>query len=1090
MPSTSSDVTQLSESVFIRAGAGAGKTTQLIKSFSNFVTTYKSKHNKFPKIVITTFTRKATQEVKERLLLNALKNNNQDEFEYINKKSYVQISTIHGLLNLFLRQNADLLQLPQDLKIVDDFKFQKILKKNIHYLFKKKSEYIELLEVYPFYQLIQICQLALNEKAQSLNFNYIAKIELVKNLNIKKQKILDLIDDVFIRVPVVPDSWTEYFNFLKDYKKLLLNSISNKDSQIQFINEDYFDYLNHEPAKPRFNSKKPAFDPQAHESIEQIRKEYEFNYNDSIEFINKHELLNQLFLNFINELSEINFEYKKKSGELTISDLENLSYYLVQRFPIETKEFSDSWDYYMLDEYQDTSPLQVKILDQLIGLKPFFIVGDPQQSIYLFRGARSEVFLNKEVEIQKSGISTLSLNTNYRSNPDLMCFINDFFNNFSSQFKPMQPKSMPENLQQDKIPTAVENSMIESDTKNEISHVAYFIKTSQQANSALNQIKFFFEQGIDPKSICVLSKKHSSLVELAQLAYQVQIPVQLQSSSNFETQREILDLVAFLKFILNPHDDENLITLLRSPWLFLNDSQIVKIQNTKFQDENIYSLWSKIKFEKLSIYDDLQLYINCFEKIGCSETLKLFINNKGYILFSEFLDSTGRREANIWKFYLNLVKAEKEVGFILNLYLIEQFQSLQNDLASSTAEAAPVIQPDCVTLMTVHASKGLEFDHVIILGMSDQPNTTKVMNFTFDPKSDLFSLACLNLAESKLHSSSWAQELRQQFNEREKSENERLLYVAMTRAKVSITLVAQTEVSQKNENPKAKRIANDSWFKKSAWPEVEKSQNISNTILNINYNFKSWVDNDEFLKSEIVVNKLLVMTQKIQITGNQNEKEKYLQSESKSTETKSTQNSVTQILDANQWILQKDKSGSNSKDILSESEQSEVYQNRIINYSKANKGTRLHQIFESLKYLDLNQLKLQLSDNENRMLDFLLNNKTIDLKKILDCGYNEWGFGLLTGQSTLQGQIDAWAELDDEIHVLDYKTGSPNFSNQAFTQLSIYTFALLKMQKISKDKTIVHSVIYPHEKLIKQNKFLNAEDFTRKTSQLSEMFSF
>ena len=96
---------------FIRAGAGAGKTTMLIKTFFEFVQNYRACTNKFPKIIITTFTRKATQEIKERLLVQALAFNDAELFQFVNKKSYVHISTIHGVLSLLLNRNHDLLGL-------------------------------------------------------------------------------------------------------------------------------------------------------------------------------------------------------------------------------------------------------------------------------------------------------------------------------------------------------------------------------------------------------------------------------------------------------------------------------------------------------------------------------------------------------------------------------------------------------------------------------------------------------------------------------------------------------------------------------------------------------------------------------------------------------------------------------------------------------------------------------------------------------------------------------------------------------------------------------------------------------------------
>ena len=126
------------------------------------------------------------------------------------------------------------------------------------------------------------------------------------------------------------------------------------------------------------------------------------------------------------ELYFVNFEYKRRTGELTLADLDSLALQIIEKFPDSAEEFSSTWDYFMLDEYQDTSPLQVKILNAIIRDKTCFVVGDPQQSIYLFRGARSEVFEKKQTEMQQSGAQVDFLETNYRSEPTLMNFINLF----------------------------------------------------------------------------------------------------------------------------------------------------------------------------------------------------------------------------------------------------------------------------------------------------------------------------------------------------------------------------------------------------------------------------------------------------------------------------------------------------------------------------------------------------------------------------------------------------------------------------------------------------------------------------------------
>lgn len=1010
MPGQTPDVNSFAKSLFIRAGAGAGKTTQLIKSFGDFVQGFHDRHKKYPRIVITTFTRKATQEVKERLLVDALKKENREVFEYINKKSSVHISTIHGLLSLFLSQNADALSLPQDLKIVDQNHSDRALRKAIHGLMKKKTHFTELLETYPFYRLVELSRSALDLKYQFQNLQPVSKEILQRQSDEKRLSILKDLESIFSLVAVVPEKWKEYFLFLSNYQSLLRENLIE---EAILLFED-------EPKKPSFLKKNPPFEAAAHVLIEEIREEKILLFQDTEAYRSLHHKLNVLFAEFLAELYILDQAHKKRSGELTISDLENYSLRLIHHHPEVAQDFSNSWDFFMIDEYQDTSPLQVQILNQIVGDRPCFIVGDPQQSIYLFRGARSEVFNQKEEELRQKNVEIRVLNTNYRSDPPLMSFVNEFFKPFQQNFAPMQLK--------------------ESFSDSKIEQQAFFIQTHDQTKAVLKQIQQLLTKGIQPQDICVLSRKNADLADIAQQAYHYHIPVQLQAAGGFESKREILDLVAFLKFLVNPYDSENLVTLLRSPWVFVEDQDLVQLA---YRQENTFSLWSQIYQSGHQRTGLLRNYLQQFEQLGVTQTLKKFILDSGFLAFSELLDPTGKREANIWKFVTTLATSEKRAGFSLALFIEDQFTALQSDLGSSDGEAQPVIQPDKVSLMTVHASKGLEFKHVIVIGLTDRPQQTKVLNLAFEPGLSLFSLSPFVESESKLMPSIWSNQVRKQFNQRELLESERVLYVAMTRAQQSVTLVACLPRPDERSS-----IFADSWYRKINWPQD------TGAFENYNVHIDFYDDRIDALIKEAFVKSSprALFFEKAVVTQEHH--------------------SVTEIL-----------SGAKSK--------ARVDRHLDMNIKalkKAQRGTDLHRLFESLKYIDLDALKPTLQDGDWGLVEYLFRQKEIDLKIVLAQGHNEWGFGLRLKDQILQGQIDAWAELENEIHVLDYKTGSPEYSDKAFEQLAIYTYALLKMKQISVVKKITHSVLYPVDQKIVQRSFMNASDFERKNPQLISLF--
>lgn len=1000
MPGHSSDV--VSQSQFIRAGAGAGKTTRLILTFLEFVKAFYSKNGRYPRVVMTTFTRKATQEVKERLLVSALKAGETEIFEYINKKSYVQISTIHGLLSLFLVQQADRLKFPQEIRVIDDQQYAHSLKKLMNTLLKKKPEFVELLETYSFLQLVDLVDTALDFKSEHPQFDYAHREDLQKVKAAKIQNLIKRLAEI-LELDDVPKSWEAYFSHLHSL-----------DAQLKAGNEAaFFELVENFPRKPAWSEKKPSIDPVVHDSILELREQLEKLF-DSDSYIEKHESLNGLFFRLVDELHSQLIEHKRTTGELTISDLETLSVQILEQFPDAAAEFSASWDYFMIDEYQDTSPLQVRILNLIIQNKPCFVVGDPQQSIYLFRGARSEVFDIKQAEMQKAGAAVSVLDTNYRSEPPLMNFINDFFANFSGQFRPMKTKE--------------EKCQSLSD------YEAYYIKTQSQPQAVLQQILLLTQKGVAPQDICVLSRSNGKLVEVAVAAGKCGIPVQLQAAAGFEDKREIQDLILFNRFLNNPHDSENLAGLLRTPWFYSPDEDILQLAQKKK-----HSLWLALLDSDFELKKLLLQNLQDYESGGSSYASRKFISESSFVEFSAYYDSTGKREANIFKFLVSLAEAEKLPGFSLGLFLEEKFLSLQGDLQSSNSEAQPVVQPNCVSLMTVHASKGLQFKHVIVIGFGDQPQVSEAKKLMLDEVSHKFSLAIYDVEASSHQVSDWSLAVRDRLNEREHAEFERVLYVALTRAIESLTLVCEIR-----RTPGKK-----SWSARMNWLELGEHQKNGYRVLSKECNEPATLGS-------------------IKETEIQKARTRFSTAEA-STE---TQLSVTEILDS--------KSAA-SKEVN--------FETALINLKKAQRGTDLHRLFESMKFVDTNVLLSSLSESDKQVVSYLFQQKELNFSDLLQHGHSEWGFGLKTQSSFIQGQIDLWCELDNEVHVLDYKTGSSAFAEKAFEQLSIYTFALARMKAISQNKKIIHSVVYPLEQFICKREFTDFNQFQLKSDEkIAEMF--
>lgn len=980
---------------FIRAGAGAGKTTTLIATCIAFAKQFKATHKRYPKMIITTFTKKATQEIKERLIVEALETKDEELFQYFNKKSFVQIGTIHNILNLFLRQYSEAIGLPADLTIVNDYKIFFALKKHIKNFFEKNPQYQILLDHFRFDQLMQLLLKASSLKLEYPNFKAASLQTLQDAAKLERQSVLATLDLFFAGANSYPEKWQPHIDFLKLVKKAI-------------VDQNYADLLSAYEAKPtKFRvSKKAEIDEALNEAMGEIFKE-PLSPMCFDQYLKVADEVNKLFSELALEAAGYIDRLRLNSGEMSIADLELLSMKIISESPQAMQSFASQFDFVMVDEYQDTSPLQVKILNQLMHDKFQFIVGDPQQSIYLFRGARSEVFTNKEKEINEQGYLTTQKMQNFRSHPRLMSFMNNFFEGYSRQFMPMQTKS--------------------DDFVARVFPEATFITTVEhEYGSIVTQVMNLHKKGIPFSDITVLFKKNTDILEFAKYANQFNLPVQVQISKGFEDKSEVGDLLALLRFLINPFDNHNLIRLARAPWFNISDQEIIDLR----QDETTTSFWLQLKKKNHSVYQNLKEIETYYLEKGVSEALFYFINHSLFLDSSAYFDPTSLREANIWKFMQTVIANEVRSDFNLSDFVNHELTQFNSDLSSSDGEGVPLFAANRVSLMTVHGSKGLQFKHVIISGFNLAVRNSGTDVFTFDEESFQYSLKVQLPQFDKGFATSWADLVFQKFLVRAREENDRVLYVAMTRAIDSLTLIRE----------QAKNPPKNSWLEKINWvPEQFESDQYSVEFLDLNEEPQVLVQESQ---SQAIELKPLVMAKDYRVSAG-----------------------VTSLVSAE---LPYEKEATKAKpEQLAE----ELSEQTVKAYNKTQKGTDLHKFFESLKYNEVREIDRSLTDVDRKALQWLIDQKEVNLRELFDRGHVEWGFGLQvkTGDNTrmVQGQIDAWGYVGDDLYILDYKTGSTKYLEQAFDQLRAYAGCLKQMGLVSKDQRIRLVVIYPFEQKVK-----------------------
>ncbi|RYZ79736.1 MAG: exonuclease RexA, partial [Proteobacteria bacterium] len=353
-------------------------------------------------------------------------------------KSQVQISTIHGVLSLFLGRYGSKLGLSSDFKLLSSEQEGMLRRKLLRQLVLSRPEYETLLETYSFHQLETSLQKYFENSFLYPDFRFILQSEVAAQLQILLERLEATRKEVSASIleETSAAAWVKYAEGLQQL------SLKVQPSEVVTAIKAVQQFFEINSRKPSFSAKSPAVSSETNDLLTGLVKSLK-DLLDSPEWTpaywQEHEMVNATFAGLAKDHAGLLYQAKIDTGNISISDLELFSLKLIHEHPQACESFSEEWDYWMIDEYQDTSPMQVALLKSLVGLRKSFVVGDPQQSIYLFRGARSEVFQEKMREIKSSGGQIQEKLINYRSSVRLLHFINQYFADASDQFAAMLP---------------------------------------------------------------------------------------------------------------------------------------------------------------------------------------------------------------------------------------------------------------------------------------------------------------------------------------------------------------------------------------------------------------------------------------------------------------------------------------------------------------------------------------------------------------------------------------------------------------------------------------------------------------------------
>lgn len=792
------------KNIIVSAAAGSGKTMVLVNRVISMMV---EEGIDIDKMIIVTFTNKSAQDMKDKIR-EALEKRADDFDPAFIKRQFkllklAQIKTLHSFCSDMLRENFYYLEnLSPNFKVMPDSTGKIYMADAIDEVFDKEYEKMDDDFVY-FLQ---------NFSGERSDYNAKQIILLTY------QKIVGMIDGMaWLETAKDKGENLEYFkDFIKNKFDLILKTIENlgarlnpdlSASAVNLIASDYemlafirnqidnWDDFPKALASKKYVTfakkiKTEIGDDDLVNEINAARDSYKAAVKDleamitntdsmALDFINaKEEVLFREIYKLTKDFKET-FDSKKRAKDYL--DFNDLEHEFIRLLDNETarEKLKTKYKYIFFDEYQDSNEIQNYIVDKLKSDRNLFFVGDVKQSIYGFRRARPDLFIEKLDSYEKNEDSMrINLNENFRTDKLILDFNNYIFDRLMTKdmadidYKKGGHRLNYGKEEKDLLDSArVGMKVLGPDVKEEI--------------YLTSLIKDLIAEGYEYRDIAILLRNGTESYKYEEAFKKADIPY-FNDISKVSTQAsEVGFFVNLLKYLTNPNDDLVLLAILRSVIFDIDENDLAKIKlasdSYKFYEAfNAYDkddeVGEKIKSFKALIEDlkdklailnlyDFANYL--FEKSGLYDFLLARdlacdrINNIESVI-ELMADYDAANDNGLYGF----------VSFFNNL------ESTRSDSISPTRDLSE--GEDLVRIMTVHKSKGLEFKIVILAG-ADKGFNNKTNPIIFDEKIGIG----INVADydKKIKIPSINRKLIiEKSREDDKKEEMRILYVALTRA--------------------------------------------------------------------------------------------------------------------------------------------------------------------------------------------------------------------------------------------------------------------------------------------------------------------
>lgn len=501
-------------------------------------------------------------------------------------------------------------------------------------------------------------------------------------------------------------------------------------------------------------------------------------------------------------------ELKRRAGVLDFSDLEHKCLELLS-LPDVGEEVRARYDYVFVDEYQDINPAQERILSLVSG-KNVFMVGDMKQSIYGFRGCSAAFFANKYEELSKEG-RALTLNGNFRSKCAVLGAVNDLFSGVMTEetgavdydktarmqagdpegqaggrvcveFVPEQPEEEEEKPETPRGVYSVAEHLTppEDEEYAEGALIAAIVADECQKTRTENgrQVPVGFGD------IVVLTRyKTAKAARLLAELVKRGIPVASETEVDVRDYPEVKTMIGILQFLDNGSQDIPLACALRSEMGGLTDEELAKIRLFAGKDDTFYAACENYAH---GAGDALAEKLRAFYALAEELRLLACVRSAAEIM-TAVLSRTGMEAALLAR----PMGAERvrRLGRLIaesgTLSVPDFLERLKTGGKIGFSESGG---ENAVRLMTVHASKGLEFPVVIVAGMNNEFNSDDLRGVIYDDEWG-FAFPSYDFKEYVSGETVLRTALKGRVRKKRAEDEMRLLYVAVTRAKERLHLV-------------------------------------------------------------------------------------------------------------------------------------------------------------------------------------------------------------------------------------------------------------------------------------------------------------